>query len=155
MNNLRQVLRTLQTEKFYANPKKCVFCTDRVIFLGFVISSERVSADPENVKAITEWPQPRTIGEVRSFHGLATFYLRFIRNFSAIVAPITDYLKNEKFHWTPSATKAFNEVKRLIITEARVMHLPDFSKVFEVTCDASKLPIGGVLSQDNHPHCLF
>jgi len=54
MNYLRQVLRTLQAEKFYANPKKCVFCTNKVIFFGFVVSSERIFADPEKVKVITE-----------------------------------------------------------------------------------------------------
>jgi len=57
MGHLRQVLRTLQIEKFYANLKKCAFCTDKVIFLGFVISSERISSAPEKIKAITERPQ--------------------------------------------------------------------------------------------------
>jgi len=42
VGHLRQVLRAFQAEKFYANPKKCAFCTDRVVFLGFVVSSERV-----------------------------------------------------------------------------------------------------------------
>ena len=103
---------------FYANPKKCVFCTDNIIFLGF---AERVFADPEKVKAITKWPKPRTIREVRSFHGLATFYRRFIKNFSAIIAPKIDCLKNKKFQWTPATTKAFKEVKRLM-TQAPVIY---------------------------------
>jgi len=47
VGHLRQVLRTLQDEKFYGNLKKYVFYTDRVVFLGFVVSSEGVSADPE------------------------------------------------------------------------------------------------------------
>jgi len=65
VGHLKQVLRTLQIKKFYANPKKYAFC--RVVFLGFVVSSERVSADPEKVKAITEWPQLQTIRKVKEF----------------------------------------------------------------------------------------
>jgi len=149
VGHLRQVLRTLQTEKFYANSKKCAFCTDRV-----VVSSKKIFADPEKVKAITEWPQPRTIREVRSFHGLTIFYHRFIKNFSNIMSPITDCLKSEGFQWAPAATKAFAEIKWMM-TEALIMSLPDFSKAFGITCDASVLTIGGVLSQENHLVACF
>ena len=89
------------------------------------------------------------IRKVRSFHGLATFYRHFIKNFSAIMTPITDCLKSGRFQCPPAATKAFAEIKRMM-TEALVMRLPDFSKVLEVTCDASGLTIDGVLSQENH-----
>ena len=106
------------------------------------------------MKTITEWPQPQTIREVRSFHGLVTFYRQFIKNFSTIMSPITDCLKSEEFQWTPAATKAFAEIKRMM-TEALVMRLPDFSKAFEITCDASGLTIGGVMSQKNHPIAYF
>jgi len=74
MNHLRQILHIFQAEKFYANPNKCAFCINRVIFFKSMISSERASANPEKVKAIIEWPQPRTTREVRSFHGFSTFY---------------------------------------------------------------------------------
>jgi len=74
MAHVRQVIHTLQAEKFCANSKKCAFCTYKVIFLGFVVSSKRVSNDREKVKATTEWPQPQAIREVESFHGLTTFY---------------------------------------------------------------------------------
>ena len=123
-------------------------------FLEFVVSSEKVFEDPEKVKVITEWPQPQMIKEVRSFHELATFYRRFIKNFSAIMIPITDCLKSEGFQWTPTATKVFTKIKRMM-TEAHVMRLSDFLKAFEVTYDASGLAIGGVSSQENHPVTYF
>ena len=67
VGHLRQVLRYSKLRSFYANTKKCAFCTDRVVFLRFMVSSEGVSTDPEKVKVITECPQPRMIKEVRNF----------------------------------------------------------------------------------------
>jgi len=61
---------------------------------------------------------------------------------------------SERFQWTPAATKIFAEIKSMMI-EALVMRLPNFVKAFEVTCDASRLAIGGVLSQENHLVAYF
>lgn len=62
-------------------------------FLGYVISVEAIKVDTKKVQAIVDWPRPQSIHDVRRFHGLASLYQRFIRNFSTISAPITDCLK--------------------------------------------------------------
>jgi hypothetical protein len=99
--------------------------------LGFVISANELKMDPEKIKAIKSWPSPKNVFEVRSFHGLSSFYKKFIRNFSGISAPMMDMVKkrHKSFHWTEEAEKSFNLLKKKII-EQPILVFPDFSKTF-------------------------
>ena len=89
--------------------KKCSFLKSEIIYLGFFISEEGSKMDPEKVKSIQEWPSPKNIFEVRSFHGLSNFYRKFIRNFNKISAPIIETIKKDKqpFKWTVEAKRNF------------------------------------------------
>jgi hypothetical protein len=118
-----------------------------LIYLGFVISSNELKMDPEKVREIKEWTSPSSIFEVRSFHRLASFYRKFIRNFSGICTPMLDTMKkkHKSFNWTEEAEKSFKVLKEKI-TEQLIMVLPNFGKTFQVICDASGLAIGAVLS---------
>ncbi|KAJ0946191.1 putative nucleotidyltransferase, Ribonuclease H [Helianthus annuus] len=114
-------------KKLFANKEKYNFLQSEVIFLGFFISGQGLRMDDSKVTAITSWPAPKSLHDVRSFHGLASFYRRFIRNFSSIVAPITECLKSTKFLWTPAAQSAFDTLKAAVTT-APVLALPDFNQ---------------------------
>ena len=74
INHSHCVLAVLRKENLYANLKKCSFCMDKVVFLGYVVIVKGIEVDEEKVKAIKEWPTPKSITEVRSFHGLVSFY---------------------------------------------------------------------------------
>jgi len=69
----KMVLDVLRTKKLYANLEKCTFCTDKDVFLTFVVSGQRVEVDEFKVEAIKNWPAPINVSQVRSFHGLAGF----------------------------------------------------------------------------------
>ena len=62
---------------------------DQVEYLGFEVGPRGIQASPEKVRAIIEWPRPKSVHDVRSFLGLASYYRRFVRGFSEMARPLT------------------------------------------------------------------
>ncbi|GJW47496.1 reverse transcriptase domain-containing protein [Tanacetum coccineum] len=93
LSHLRQLFSVLRAQKLYANGKKCHFLVTEVMFLGYIVTGSGIKMDPTKVEAIISWPTPSTIHDIRSFHGLASFYQCFIQNFSSIIVPLTECVK--------------------------------------------------------------
>ena len=108
----------------------------------------RIAVDPTKVIIVTNWVAPTTVGEIRSFLGLAGYYRRFIENFSKIAKPMTELLnKDTKFNWTEECEASFQELKKCLVTSP-VLILPDQRKDYEVYCDTSRRGLGAVLMEE-------
>ena len=103
------------------------------MFLGYVISAKGIAVDEKKVKAIKEWPTPKSITEVRSFHGLASFYQRFVKDFSTLAAPFTEIvIKSMGFKWGSEQGRAFIEIKE-ILCGAQLLVLLIFLKLLRLS----------------------
>ncbi|WVZ97430.1 hypothetical protein U9M48_042970, partial [Paspalum notatum var. saurae] len=155
LDHLRAVFVALCDARLFANLEKCTFCTDRVGFLGYIVTPQGIEVDETKIDAIQSWPTPTTITQVRSFLGLADFYRRFVKDCSTIAAPLNELTKKGvTFHWGTTQEKAFNTLEDKL-THATLLQLPDFGKTFDLECDASGIGIGGVLLQEGKPIAYF
>ncbi|TYJ96331.1 pol protein [Cucumis melo var. makuwa] len=147
--HLYRVLEILRANKLYAKFSKCEFWLKTVTFLDHVVSSEGVSVDPVKIEAITSWPRPSTISEIRSFLGLAGYYRRFVEDFSRIASPWTQLTrKGTPFVWSPACESSFQELKQKLVS-APVLTVSDGSGSFVIYSDASKKGLGCVLMQQD------
>jgi hypothetical protein len=148
LKHLSAVFDALRAARLFANMDKCIFCTQRVSFLGYVVTPQGIEVDSSKIAAIQEWPTLTTVTQIRSFLGLAGFYRRFVRDFSSIAVPLHELTKRDvQFAWSDSQEVAFRTLKDKL-THAPLLQLPDFNIVFELECDASGIGLGAILLQE-------
>jgi hypothetical protein len=101
--HLRKVLQRLRDCQLYAKLSKCEFWSSEVLFLGHIINRDGLAVDPKKVAAILDWKAPKDVRGIKSFIGMAGYYLHFIEGFSKIARPMTALLaKKVEFNWTPA-----------------------------------------------------
>lgn len=124
--HLTMVFDTPLQNQLYVNRSKCLFGQQKIDYLGHIISSNGILADPEKIQSIESWPTPTTITALRGFLGLTEYYQKFIKGYGVIAAPLTSLLKKDGFKWTQEAIKAFQQLKRAMV-QARVLALLNFT----------------------------
>ncbi|KAJ9519492.1 hypothetical protein QJQ45_000587 [Haematococcus lacustris] len=155
LQHLRLVFNLLRKNKLYAKMSKCEFMQLTLRFLGHVISAGAISVDPDKVRAIVDWPVPYSLTQMQSFLGAANFVRKFVHNFSAISAPLTDLCGklSATFPWHSCPDHERHALYELKAAVANVpmLRLPDHTQPFQVYCDASLQGVGAVLMQGGYP----
>jgi len=127
---LHTIFERLAQANFKIQPEKCVFATDTVEYLGHVCTPLGIRPDPKKIRAIEEYPVPKTVRDIRAFIGLAGYYRRHVPNFAGLAKPLTTLTKKDvPFVWTHECQQAFEELKRILSTEPLLIY-PDFFAAF-------------------------
>ena len=146
-DNLKVVFMRLRNAGLRLKPKKCSLFRRSTSFLGHVVSKDGITPDPEKIDAVKSWPVPRNLSDVQSFLGFASYYRKFVPNFSKIAHPLIELTKKgKKFEFTPVCKKAFDEL-RVHVTTPPVLGYPLPEVQFILDTDASSFGLGAILSQ--------
>lgn len=144
---LGEAFQRLRQHNLKLQVDKCEFLRKEVTYLGHVLTEEGLKPDPNKLKAVAEYPQPKTTKALKSFLGLIGYYRRFLSDFSKVAKPLYELLKKGvTYVWGDKQENAFQMLKEKLLNPP-ILQYPDFSKPFIITTDASQEAIGAVLSQ--------
>ena len=150
--HLRIVFQRLKDFALRLNVDKCQFGKAELEFLGHLVNRNGLKPTLEKVQAIINFPQSRTIVELRRFLGLVNFYRRSLPHAATAQAPLQSFLsdsrKNDKrkVNWTQEATEAFHKIKNDLANATLLSH-PSTEAETRLVIDASDTGMGATLEQ--------
>ncbi|GBM03077.1 Retrovirus-related Pol polyprotein from transposon 17.6 [Araneus ventricosus] len=151
LKHVDEVLKRLGNAQLTSKTSKCKFEQNHTKYLDHIVGGVRSLAEAK-IKAVMDFPTPKTKTQIRAFLEFTGNYAHYVQNFSLIAAPLTQSLKGkikkEGVNWTQDCNREFTELKNRL-TEIPVLRAPDYNREFIVQTDASDLGIGVVLSQRN------
>ena len=147
VTNLREVLIRFREYGLKLKSKKCNLFRKETKFLGHIVGSNGLSINPENIRAVTEWPTPTCVREVESFLGFVNYHRVYVKDFAEIASPLYELTgRKATFHWEKTHEIAFLTLKSKM-TSTPVMAFPTMDEPFILDTDASQFAIGASLSQ--------
>ena len=124
LERLREVFQRFKDANLKINPTNCEFFRQKVPFLGHMVSSECIQADPEKTSTVNRYPIPKNATEVKSFLGLCSYYRRYVQDFAKMARPLHQLTEKSKdFFGNSKAQEAF-EVLKARLTSASIMSFP-------------------------------
>ena len=150
--HLRTVLKRLKEYRLHINVSKCQFGQSELEFLGHLVNREGFKPTAEKVRAVTEFPKPQTVIELRRFLGMINFYRRSLPHAAESQAPLNTYLCDSRRNdrrpivWTQQAEGAFIRIRNDLANAALLAH-PDATAETRLVTDASDLGMGASLEQ--------
>ena len=138
----------------------CAFLFTEVTYLGYRINNRGIRPTKENIRAVSDYPIPRTFRELQIYLGFVSYFRKFIRNFATIAKPLYDLLKSKSdFKWDDKQLVAFEKLKQSLISEP-ILSIYSTTAETELHCDASSYGYGSVLMQKQagreiSPYFLF
>lgn len=145
---LRTVFDRLRKTNLKVQLDKSEFLRKEVLYLGHTITSDGLKPNNDKIKAILDYPLPRTTTEIKSFLGLIGYYRKFVKDFAKITQPMTARLRQKRAMPVDDEKyiTAFQKCKELLVN-APILQYPDPEKPYILTTDASEFALGAVLSQ--------
>src|SRR5882724_8736519 len=135
--HVRCILKHLHEYDLHSKPKKCLFHTQKIEFLCFMVTPTGISMDMAKTDTVSIWPTPTNLKAVQAFLGFANFYCQFIVGFSDIIIPLICLTrKDTPFTWGSDHTKVLKTLKTAFTQAPILVHFnPDNPIVVET--DAS------------------
>lgn len=144
---LKTVLELFQKANLKLNLKKCQFFESSIEYLGYEINEFGIKPGERKIHAVSHFPTPKNIHEVRQFLGLCSYFRKFIKNHALIVLPISQLLKKGvPWTWGENQQDAFQKIKQLL-TSRPILSIFDVNRETELHTDASSKGLAGILMQ--------
>ena len=145
---VEEVIRRIEENDLYVKPEKCKWKVREVGFLGVVIGKDGIKMEEEKIKAVLDWPTPKSVKDIQKFLGLANYYRQFIKDFTQIARPLHELMrKDQKWKWEVRQEKSFKVLKKQFTTEPMLI-APDLDKKMRIEVDTLDFVTRGVLSME-------
>jgi hypothetical protein len=116
LDHLRLIFERFKDTGLVCQPRKCHFGKSELKYLGFFISRDCISVDPDKIQAVKYFAVPTDVKTLQGFLGLTGYYRRFVENYAKIAAPLHELTKDVPFVWTDAQNTAFKLLKEKLMT---------------------------------------